>query len=979
MKRKQLLFAMMLYIAGIFSMNVYAENFEDDNIKWVQETGALTVKTNTGATSNIFTPYFVEKSGADKTDLKNLTINEGVTEIGNNSFSGCVNLTGTITFPSSMASIGESSFSYTGITAINWGNSTGIEVKYLAFLYSNLTGSLTIPTNVTSIGYAVFNECKNLTSVTFEGAPTIITFPSGSDSGIFQGCTSLLSIDFGSMTKIPVQTLKDCTSLATVTMVSVEEIEAYAFENCSNLEAIDLSNVTTLGNYTFSGCTSLATVTGLSNVRIFSAQSFKDCAALTSVDVRGAESLVSTVFAGCTGITSVTLPGPYTINAVANETNFGSVNIRPRTTTSLNISATANSGYKLKASPDTWAQSGTVGNFNSSFSQFLNIGENVTLTANFELLPSGYDVTLTVNKDGNAYASHGKTFALNQSGTSKYTGTGTDGTVTFSSVDDGTYDIYDGTTDTGVDVTVSGAVQTATVNYYTVQFAVSDVAPASGSTISATYDGTTITSGNVVVGGKTLVITAVGAGGSNYSYAWTGTGTNSETTATLTKENLAGAVNATCTVTGSKQSQTINFDALSNVTVGDADFAPGATASSGLTVSYASSNTNVATIVDGKIHIVAAGTTTITASQAGNDEYEAATDVTQELTVVKKSQIITFNALANVTVGDADFAPSATASSGLTVSYASSNTNVATIVDGKIHIIAAGTTTITASQAGNDEYKAATNVTQELTVNSTSVVKQPQTITFGRLANVTVGSADFSPGATASSGLEVSYTSSNTNVATIVNGKIHIIAAGTTTITASQAGNDEYEAAADVTQTLTAVYAPVLSSDATLSDLEVSEGTLAPLFSSTITSYTVTVEYDIEEITIQATANDRYASVSGAGIKPLSEGVNTFDIVVTAEDGTRKTYTVEITRKTNPVGNEEINVDPTKIYLNAGILYIDTPDVIKRVTIYSFAGAIVYNQTNATNTINVSALIKGTYIVKLTTAKGEVTRKVMKQ
>jgi len=79
--------------------------------------------------------------------------------------------------------------------------------------------------------------------------------------------------------------------------------------------------------------------------------------------------------------------------------------------------------------------------------------------------------------------------------------------------------------------------------------------------------------------------------------------------------------------------QTITFAALEPMTVGDADVDPGATASSGLTVSYLSSNESVATIVDGLIHAVGAGYCVITAIQDGNSTYNAAPSVSQTLTV----------------------------------------------------------------------------------------------------------------------------------------------------------------------------------------------------------------------------------------------------------------------------------------------------------------------------------------------------------
>ncbi|MDA3865758.1 MAG: carbohydrate binding domain-containing protein [Salinivirgaceae bacterium] len=85
---------------------------------------------------------------------------------------------------------------------------------------------------------------------------------------------------------------------------------------------------------------------------------------------------------------------------------------------------------------------------------------------------------------------------------------------------------------------------------------------------------------------------------------------------------------------GTKATQTITFPALPKGTVGGANFEPEATSSVGLIITYSSSNTNVATIVDGKIHPISEGTTTITASQAGNASTNVAKNVTQLLTVI---------------------------------------------------------------------------------------------------------------------------------------------------------------------------------------------------------------------------------------------------------------------------------------------------------------------------------------------------------
>ncbi len=246
-------------------------------------------------------------------------------------------------------------------------------------------------------------------------------------------------------------------------------------------------------------------------------------------------------------------------------------------------------------------------------------------------------------------------------------------------------------------------------------------------------------------------------------------------------------------------SQTITFNNLTNRTFGDANFTLSATSNRGLTVSYASSNTSVATVTDNEVTITGAGTTNITASQSGEGSFfNAAQDVVRPLIVAKSNQVITFEALDNVSFGDANFTLAATTDSGLEISYTSSNTAVATVMGNEVTIVGVGASTITASQAGNANYNAATAVTQELTVE-----KADQTITFDVLSNVAFGDANFTLAATTDSGLEISYTSSNTAVATVMGNEVTIVGVGASTITASQAGNGNYNAATAVTQELT--------------------------------------------------------------------------------------------------------------------------------------------------------------------------------
>ena len=90
---------------------------------------------------------------------------------------------------------------------------------------------------------------------------------------------------------------------------------------------------------------------------------------------------------------------------------------------------------------------------------------------------------------------------------------------------------------------------------------------------------------------------------------------------------------------------------------------------------------------------------------------------TNTFVIAAQSQTISFPALAARTYGDASFALSATASSGLPVSYGVDNTNVARLSGGTVTITGSGTARLVASQAGNTNYTAALSATNTLTVN----------------------------------------------------------------------------------------------------------------------------------------------------------------------------------------------------------------------------------------------------------------------
>jgi hypothetical protein len=241
-----------------------------------------------------------------------------------------------------------------------------------------------------------------------------------------------------------------------------------------------------------------------------------------------------------------------------------------------------------------------------------------------------------------------------------------------------------------------------------------------------------------------------------------------------------------------KGSQTITFDALSSKNFGDPDFAVSASASSNLTITFAASTD--CSMAGSTVHITGAGSCTITASQAGNSNYSPASDIPQSFSIAKGSQTITFAVLLTKNFGDSDFAVSGTTSSSLAVTFTTSGN--CSIAGPTVHLTGAGSCTITASQAGDSNYNPASDVPQ-----SFSIAKGIQTITFAPLSSKSFGDVDYAVSATASSSLAITFAASSN--CSIAGSTVHITGAGSCTITASQAGDSNYNSAPDVPQSLT--------------------------------------------------------------------------------------------------------------------------------------------------------------------------------
>lgn len=181
-----------------------------------------------------------------------------------------------------------------------------------------------------------------------------------------------------------------------------------------------------------------------------------------------------------------------------------------------------------------------------------------------------------------------------------------------------------------------------------------------------------------------------------------------------------------------------------------------------------------------------------------------------------QDQSITFPALADRTFGEAPFAVVATASSGLSVTVTSSTSESCTVAENVVTLVGAGLCTLVATQPGDDRYLPQ-SLTQSFTVNQAG-----QTITFAPLPDQPLNAATLVVTATASSGLPVTVVSTTPDVCTLEAPSgdtppqtvVRLLSSGLCTLVASQAGDRNYLAAADVVQSFTvgtAIYLPMIN------------------------------------------------------------------------------------------------------------------------------------------------------------------------
>ena len=309
-------------------------------------------------------------------------------------------------------------------------------------------------------------------------------------------------------------------------------------------------------------------------------------------------------------------------------------------------------------------------------------------------------------------------------------------------------------------------------------------------------------------------------------------------------------------------------------------------------ITWTSSDNNVATVANGKVTAVKAGTATITVkTEDGNKTATCTVTVTaqnypvESVTLDKTSVDLTEGAEVTLT---ATVNPANATNKNIT--WTSSDNNVATVANGKVTAVKAGTATITVkTEDGNKTatctvtVKAKTYPVESVTLDKTSVE-----LTEGEETTLT---ATINP--SNATNKNVTWTSSDSNVAAVANGKVTAVKAGTATITVK---TEDGNKTATCTVTVKAKTYPVESVTLDKTSVELTEG------EETTLTATINPSNATNKNVTWTSSDSNVATVANGKVTAVKAGTAT--ITVKTEDG-NKTATCTVTVTGGDVDTEE--------------------------------------------------------------------------
>ena len=243
-----------------------------------------------------------------------------------------------------------------------------------------------------------------------------------------------------------------------------------------------------------------------------------------------------------------------------------------------------------------------------------------------------------------------------------------------------------------------------------------------------------------------------------------------------------------------------------SATFGGADQAITTSGGSGTgLVTFSAGASTACSIVANQLHVTSGtGTCSITATKAGDNDYNPTTSVPFTVTINKANQApLTITGPTSATFGGADQAITTSGGSGTgLVTFSAGASTACSIVANQLHVTSGtGTCSITATKAGDNDYNPTTSVPFTVTINKAN--QAPLTITGPTSA--TFGGADQAITTSGGSGTGgLTFSAGASTACSIVANQLHVTSGtGTCSITATKAGDDDYNPTTSVPFTVT--------------------------------------------------------------------------------------------------------------------------------------------------------------------------------
>ena len=243
------------------------------------------------------------------TSLKNITLPDSMMFVGKSAFENCFNLK-SVTFSKNLNTISPSAFKgCSSIESLNF-NDNLREIDSNAFKNCTSVKNVTFNNSLNTIGESAFNNCTSIEKAELSSSVSSL----GENS--FAGCTGLKNVTLSEKLKyISSGAFSGCSSLESIDLPdNITKIESSSFLDCTALQNVNIGkNTTSIENYAFSGCSSLKNIEIPANVKYIWWAAFEDCTNLSSVKLNnGLQQLDNYVFYNCLNLKKIIIPASVT-------------------------------------------------------------------------------------------------------------------------------------------------------------------------------------------------------------------------------------------------------------------------------------------------------------------------------------------------------------------------------------------------------------------------------------------------------------------------------------------------------------------------------------------------------------------------------------------------------------------------------------------------------------------------------------------